>query len=323
MDPIQNIALIGGCYGNQLTAIYLLQRLLLHPSRLHHPGLRLQTMIANTEAAALNQDSVAIDLNEQFCLTRLHDYQITAHETLRARQIHDKLGPKSNPKTDLIIELQTSTSHIDACVVFSHQGPFYASLATYLHQKMPDLKLVAEHLGTPQNDHPKITSVGKLGITFITGPVPNTVVRADQVQLHCQLTQFALDFVRLWNKQQAPMPEPVPMYLMETPVYFPLNKQGAPTALVHPHLLDQAFPALIPGEPMLLKLDGTTIVFEGDQVKYPIFINESRLYAKRIAFWLTKACQLSTQTPAPQPSNAFPKEPESTTEPPFFHTGPL
>lgn len=48
---------------------------------------------------------------------------------------------------------------------------------------------------------------------------------------------------------------------------------------------------LHPGEPIFLSFDGEDIVYEGDSVVYPVFINEAAYYEKGVAMHITQQRQ--------------------------------
>ena len=91
-------------------------------------------------------------------------------------------------------------------------------------------------------------------------------------------------------------------------VDFPRTADGDLAGTVHPQLQDHDFEPLRPGEPIFKLFSGEDVLYEGDSIVYPVFINEAAYYEKHVAFLKSEEIRVtvpallrltprSTQTP--------------------------
>ena len=66
--------------------------------------------------------------------------------------------------------------------------------------------------------------------------------------------------------------------------------------MIHPQLQFQDYQPLHPGDPMFLTFTGEVILYQGEVIVFPIFINEAAYYEKGIAMTFTKKQQLIIAT---------------------------
>jgi aspartoacylase len=69
---------------------------------------------------------------------------------------------------------------------------------------------------------------------------------------------------------------------------YPRNEDGEIQGMIHPQLQFRDYEPLHPGDPMFMTFSGEEIVYKGNDIVYPIFINEAAYYEKGIAMHISQ-----------------------------------
>jgi aspartoacylase len=294
-DLIRRVVIVGGTHGNELTGIYLVKKFQQFPHLLHRPSLECTTLLANPEAIAANRRYIDRDLNRCFANEDLANPALTSYEDKRAKQIAAQLGPKSQPKADVIIDLHSTTANMGLTILPSSRHPFNLRLAAYLSTLDP---LVRVCCGLQCNqDAPMLRSLSPLGCTIEVGAIAQGVLNADYLQQTERLVHHVLDYLDAVNQgKNLPIPPSLEVYQVIASVDYPRNASGDLQAMIHPHLQFKDYEPLCDGDPMFLTFTGESILYQGENTVYPIFINEAAYYEKKIAMTLTHKQQISLET---------------------------
>ncbi len=292
---IRRVVIVGGTHGNELTGIYLVKKFQQFPHLLHRPSLECTTLLANPEAIAANRRYIDRDLNRCFANEDLVNPALTSYEDKRAKQIAAQLGPKSQPKADVIIDLHSTTANMGLTILPSSRHPFNLRLAAYLSTLDP---LVRVCCGLQCNqDAPMLRSLSPLGCTIEVGAIAQGVINADYLQQTERLVHHILDYLDAVNQgKDLPIPPSLEVYQVIASVDYPRNASGDLQAMIHPHLQFKDYEPLCDGDPMFLTFTGESILYQGENTVYPIFINEAAYYEKKIAMTLTHKQQISLET---------------------------
>jgi succinylglutamate desuccinylase len=288
---IDRVAIVGGTHGNELTGIYLVKKFLQHPELLHRESLKCTPFIANPQAVARNQRYLDRDLNRCFSHEDLANLELTNYEDIRAKEIAAQIG--SN--TDLIIDLHSTTAKMGLTILPSSRHPFNFQVAAYLTTLYPDLKVVC---GLQCNQtSPMLRSLSPLGCTIEVGSIAQGTIDAQLFQQTEMLVHATLDYLDRCNQHQIlPIPSSLTIYQTISSVDYPRDSSGELQAMIHPRLQFQDYAPLHPGDPMFMTFAGETIVYQGEDIVYPIFINEAAYYEKGIAMSLTQKQQVQIES---------------------------
>ena len=284
--PVQNIAIIGGTHGNELTGVYLVKKFQHYPDLIRRSSLKITTILANPQAIALNQRYIDRDLNRCFSSHDLANPTLMTYEDQRAKAIATQLCPCDGPQTDFIIDIHSTTSNMGLTLLLASDHPFNLRLAAYLSSINANVKVCfREQQGHPS---PMLRSLSPLGFTLEVGPIAPGILNAQFFQETEQLMTHILDYLEAWNHQHLPSaPEQLLIYQTYKTLDYPRNSNDEIMAMIHPSLQGQDYIALPPESPLFLSWTGATLYYRGDETVYPIFINEVAYYEKKIAMVLT------------------------------------
>ncbi|WP_318458318.1 aspartoacylase [Photobacterium leiognathi] len=295
MSKIKNVAVVGGTHGNEFSGIYLLKKWQGTPQSLVRESFSVETVFANPKAFDENKRYVDHDLNRQFGLHDLANFELASYEQSRAKALNEQIGPKGNAKSDFIIDLHNTTSNMGPSLILLQSDQFNRQLGAYVKEKMPDAVVVFED-HTSVDDHLFVCSIAKQGVIIEVGPQPQSVIRQDVLDWMEDMTGHILDFVHLYNTNEIPvLADSYDAYRYEETLKLPVDEQGERIGMVHKSVQDNDFEPLNPGDPIFTLFDGTEIFWEGDYVAYPHFINEAAYYDNNLAMSLGKKIVVSTK----------------------------
>ncbi|WP_305369221.1 aspartoacylase [Photobacterium leiognathi] len=295
MSKIKNVAVVGGTHGNEFSGIYLLKKWQSTPQSLVRESFSVETVFANPKAFDENKRYVDHDLNRQFGLHDLANFELASYEQSRAKALNEQIGPKGNAKSDFIIDLHNTTSNMGPSLILLQSDQFNRQLGAYVKEKMPDAVVVFED-HTSVDDHLFVCSIAKQGVIIEVGPQPQSVIRQDVLDWMEDMTGHILDFVHLYNTNEIPvLADSYDAYRYEETLKLPVDEQGERIGMVHKFVQDNDFEPLNPGDPIFTLFDGTEIFWEGDYVAYPHFINEAAYYDNNLAMSLGKKIVVSTK----------------------------
>ena len=143
-EMIKQVALVGGTHGNELTGIYLLNKYRQFPKKLGQHSFKVELFKANHEAHLANKRYLERDLNRSFKLADLNDDSLFGHENELAKKINQKLGPKGDSRTDMIIDLHTSTAPMGVNLVLTKTDTFHLMLVDYVQQRMDNVSVTLD-----------------------------------------------------------------------------------------------------------------------------------------------------------------------------------
>jgi aspartoacylase len=280
---IKRVALVGGTHGGELTGVFLVKKFQQFPQYIQRHGIETITLIANEKAVAMKTRYIDTDLNRAFKREDLENPQLNNYEQSLARKIARRIKEE---KIDLIIDLHSTTSNMGLTVILCNPNPYLLRLAAYLTEINPEVRIL---LYTLQKNSSHLRGLVELGITIEVGAVANGILDAKFFQQTEKLIYSILDYLEAEEKgQPLSVPSSFTYYSAIGTVDFPRNEQGEITAMIHPQLQFQDYQPLHPGNPIFITFDGIEIFYQGDEIAYPVFINEAAYYEKAIAMYLTK-----------------------------------
>jgi aspartoacylase len=287
---IQKIAIVGGTHGNEYTGPYLLNLLKNRVSISRYLTFELKLFLANPKAYENNVRFVDDDLNRSFLVKDLSNYSLNSYEANRAKVINQVLGPKGHSKTDLIIDIHSTTANMGVSIILVNDNMFNLQLASYIKFRIPNVFVyyIPPEAYAGKNDHPFLNSLAKYGFALELGPIPNGVVRHDILAKAFDATLACLEFVEKKNKGfDINFEDEIEVYEHVETVEFPMDSDGKIDAIIHENIQDTDYKLLKKGTPIFEKLNGDVVEYLEDNKFFPVFINEAAYYDKKIAFSLT------------------------------------
>lgn len=283
-ESIKQVALVGGTHGNELTGIYLLNKYRQFPKLLGKHSFEVELFTANPEAQRANRRYIDRDLNRSFKQADLDDNSLFGHENELAKQINQKLGPKGSSRTDMIIDLHTSTAPMGINLVLTKTDSFHLMLADYVQQRMDNVSITLEKMP----DHHFLMSVAPQHVLVEIGATAQGQLRQDVFDKTEETTQLIFKFLNEYNQHQLPQPsESIDVYQYFDVMFLPTDINGDISGMIHHSIQDQDFTKLQSGQPIFSLFNGEEVLYE-DEDCYMSFINEAAYYDEKKAFAMSK-----------------------------------
>jgi aspartoacylase len=278
---INNVALVGGTHGNELTGVYLLKN---WDKKEREYDFSLNFFYGNPEAIKQGRRYIEKDLNRCFSDTALEEKSQNL-ETDRALELKEQIMGGKSP-ADFIIDLHTTTGPMGPTVILTDDSELSLNCAKYVVKKNPNVKIIREILDSGKNHF--LTSLSSAGLIVEVGPIPQGVLRHDIFDQTESLVMDILEYLSLYkNGDILTFDERMYCYEVIDSVDYPRDEDGELSGMVHGNLQEKEFKSLVNGDPLFYLFDGKTLNYEGEEA-WPIFINEAAYYEKGIAMVLTK-----------------------------------
>ncbi|MBD2138034.1 aspartoacylase [Anabaena sp. FACHB-1237] len=286
MMSINKVAIVGGSHGNELTGIFLVKKFQQYPSLIHRSSFQTLPLLGNIKAIEQCTRYIEKDLNRCFHNSDLPRGENPTYEDVRAKEIQAVLTPKNQPGVDAIIDLHSTTANMGLSVIFGSYHLFLLKLGAYLTEINPLVKICIHQ----QKQYSGfLRSLCELGIVIEVGAVAQGVLDAKLFQDTEQVIYGILDYLEATNHNQLPpINKTITLYKSVSTIDYPRSENGEIKAIIHPQLQFKDYQPLHPGDPLFVTFTGEEIYYEGENIVYPIFINEAAYYEKGIAMHLTE-----------------------------------
>jgi succinylglutamate desuccinylase len=284
---IKRVAIVGGTHGNELTGVMLVKKFLRYAQLVQRQSFETVCLLANPRAIELTRRYIDRDLNRCFDHHDLANLELTGYENNLAKQLCARYGAGGSEPVDAIFDLHSTTANMGMTIIPISDSPVNLRLAAYLSILDPTIHVYLG-LHSAQNS-PMLRSMAPLGCTIEVGAVSQGVVNASIFQNAERLVLAALNYVDNVN-QGVPMviPTTVNVYRAIEAIDYPRNGHGELTAMIHPDRQNQDYQPIKSGDSLFLDLQEKTISYQGNQIVFPVFINEAAYYEKGISMIFTK-----------------------------------
>lgn len=289
LNAITHCLIVGGTHGNEMSGLVALNTQLQAQLKARYAAFNLNFEMGNPRAVEQNVRFTEEDLNRQFTLGNLASSSTNVcYEAKRARELNEKWGPKSNSRTDVVIDIHNTTSNMGPTLIILTLDEFHTTLARYIKQYMPEAVILLEDEKSI-SEHPYLCTLGKVPLMIEVGAQPQGVCRADISRQAITLLELILEFCQHFNEKSAILAllEPTQGFRLTGEEYYPHDSSTSAECLrewmIHPNLQDADFSPLYNHQPIFINHDNEVKVWEG-ATTYPHFINEAAYHKANVAF---------------------------------------
>ncbi len=277
---IQKVAIIGGVHGNELTGIYLIDKLQKYPKQFKKSNFEIISFLGNPKAIEIGQRYFDIDLNRCFTKEDLQNSTLNGYEHLRAKELFQTLNRE---EIDLIIDLHSTTSDMGITLILNEPNPFLLKLATYVSQINLSVKVLHyDHINNP----PFLRHLCPLGLTIEVGAVPHNQLNLALLKQTEKVLHAILFYINAYNKKNLiPQSYTLSLYRQVAQLDYPRDKQGRIVAKINPYLRN--YQPIEVDQPIFINNNVKNSFHNPSVTHYPVFIGESAYIEKGIAMGLT------------------------------------
>ncbi|WP_117235504.1 aspartoacylase [Vibrio maerlii] len=279
MDNINQVLIVGGTHGNELSGIYLNKLIKERLYNIDRASFSASSVIANPDAVKANTRFVEQDLNRQFSL----ELEANSKEARLATEFKNNYCA-NNP---LIIDLHNTTSNMGATLILLSNSPFYKKMGAYVKQRMPGSNILFEDR-KEWNEQPYLCTASQYGVMIEVGAQAHGSLQFETLELMKEMLSLVLDYVDKHNLYQLSNLANYDAFYYTEEVQIPMDHDGMRIAAVHPTICGRDFEVVKTGEPIMATFFGFDIYWEKENDIYPHFINESAYSSANIAMALAE-----------------------------------
>ena len=125
MHKVNQVLVVGGTHGNELSGIRIVEQWAELARRLNTSAIEFNTLLANPEAVDKRLRFVEADLNRQFSTQHLAQVN-HSKEAQIAQTLYKQFGPDSNAQPDLVIDIHNTTSNMGTSLILLERNQQYS-----------------------------------------------------------------------------------------------------------------------------------------------------------------------------------------------------
>lgn len=289
-NMINNVLLVGGTHGNELTGVYLLRLWEKNHNEVSRNTFNTNLLLANKESIEIGKRYVDKDLNRNF-ITKGEESNGNEHEDKIAKDIYKKYGPNGEVKTDFVVDMHTTTSKMGITIMVE-ESKVNLFIADKVREMMPGVKIHCfENSNRTQSC---LRSISPYAIGLEVGPVGQNIFCHKVIEQTRKTMECILNAINEVNQKGLPDEklEVKDVYFQVGIVSYPETSSGN-KFVVHESLEDKNYTQLLKGDELFTDMSGEIITYDGEDGLSPVFVNEAAYYEKNQAFSLVKKTNIS------------------------------
>jgi len=254
---INNILIVGGTHGNELTGVFLLDHWQKDNRDFANHSFSIEFLLANPMAVDMGKRYVDNDLNRRFLRNSSYDLQSESHEDALAKNIYQKYGPDSGSEFDFIIDMHTSTSNMGITLMIE-SNRINLQIADYVRKRVPESHIYC--FKKSDRTQSCLRSMSPFAIGLEVGPV------AHNQFCHKTIQKMRLAVLSIFEGIAAVDPSAnnhdscrkAEIYAHIGDVPYPIDSYGS-RLLIHEMLEEKNYLPLHQGDPLFVSLEGEIV----------------------------------------------------------------
>tara|TARA_B100000212_G_C27366061_1_gene530394 strand:- start:373 stop:1272 length:900 start_codon:yes stop_codon:yes gene_type:complete len=279
----KKILVVSGTHGNELNPVWAVNKFknLIRSS----PKSRLfEFIIGNPKACQEGLRYIDQDLNRSFNVSKT-ELNKNVYEINRSEYIIKKYGLEATNSCPIVIDLHTTTACMGTSIVmygrrekdFCLAGILQSALGLpiYLHEK-------------DKNQTGFLVEAWPCGLVIEIGPVAQNHYDSKIVERFLVILNFLGEIINYSKNNSLHLPREISVFVHQNSIDYPRDENSEINALIHPLRINQDWQGIRKGDPLFLTKDNNTLIYEGEEKIYPVFIGEAAYKEKNIAMSFTK-----------------------------------
>ena len=279
----KRLLIVSGTHGNEINPIWAVDKF----KKLigfNCKDRNLEFILGNPEAYKRGLRYIDIDLNRSFNVNKTSANQ-NLYEIERAEYLLRNFGIKGSQPCHIAIDLHTTTSSMGTSIVMYGRRKKDLCLAAILQNKF-GLPIYLHEKDQKQTGF--LVESWPSGLVIEIGPVAQNHYDSKIVEKFIMILLYLNDFVKAFKNSEINLPEDVNVFVHQKSIDYPRDTNSRINALIHPERINKDWKILKKGDPLFLDMYDKSIVYDGSELVYPVFIGEAAYREKRIAMSFTK-----------------------------------
>ncbi len=279
----KKLLIISGTHGNEINPIWAVDKFK-KISESNYRDENIEFIIGNPNAYKKGMRYIDVDLNRSFNINKESNIK-NLYEIERAEYLLNNFGINGFQPCDIAIDLHTTTSSMGTSIVMYGRRKKDLYLAAILQNK----------LGLPIYLHEKdqkqtgfLVEAWPSGLVIEIGPVAQNHYDSSIVEKFVMILFSLNNIIKDLKNSEINLPEEVNVFVHQKSIDYPRDPNFRINALIHPERINKDWQILKKGDPLFLDMYGKSILYDENELVYPVFIGEAAYREKRIAMSFTK-----------------------------------
>ena len=276
------LLIVSGTHGNEINPIWAVNKFRnLRNSNSYNENLKF--IIGNPKACEKGVRYIDVDLNRSFNTNKMN-INNKCYELDRSEFLLNKYGNESSGGCQIAIDLHTTTSCMGTSIVMYGRREKDFCLAALLQHKF-GLPIYLHEKDNNQNGF--LVEAWPCGLVIEIGPVAQNHYDPVVVEKFYIILEFLDNIIKKIEYKKFRFPEEFTVFVHQKSIDYPRDKDSNIIGLIHPLRINKDWLGIKKGDPLFTKISGETIVYEEEDITYPVFIGEAAYKEKQIAMSFT------------------------------------
>ncbi|MEG3753558.1 aspartoacylase [Psychromonas arctica] len=285
MSKINNVQILAGTHGNELSGIYINKLIQDNLYNIQRSSFSSSSQLVNAKAIECATRYIDTDLNREFSSVENNESPNSYERLLSQKFMAENTLQYIQKGNQLLIDLHNTTSNMGATLILLSNDPFYTKMGAYVNQQMPEANILFEDEKS-WGEQAYLCTATKYGVMIEVGAQAHGSLQHSTLILMQKMLTAVLDYIEQSNLNTLDSLKDYEPFYFTKEVAIPLDQDGLRNAMVHPAICGKDFQVVKQGEPLLITLQGEEIGQVDTPETYPHFINESAYCKKHIAMAL-------------------------------------
>ena len=285
MNKINNVLILAGTHGNELSGIYIDKLIRDNLYNMQRSTFNSSSKLVNLKAIECATRYIETDLNREFSSEENNEISNSHEKLLSQKFIAENVQQGDQDNNQLFIDLHNTTSNMGATLILLSNDAFYKKMGAYVKQQIPEANILFEDEKSWEKQA-YLCTAAKHGVMIEVGAQAHGSLQHSTLALMQKMLTVVLDYVEQSNLNTLGTLKDYDAFYFTKEVAIPIGQDGLRSAMVHPAICGKDFEVVKHGEPLLITLQGEEISRVDTPETYPHFINESAYCKKHIAMAL-------------------------------------
>ena len=279
---LKKILIVSGTHGNEINPIWAVNQFSNQKNILNN-DIEYKFILGNPLAYEKNSRYIDTDLNRSFIKGNNLDH--SNYEFNRANFLVEKFGFNGSDPCEIAIDLHTTTSNMGTSIVMYGRRRKDFCLAALLQHKF-GLPIYLHEKDEKQTGF--LVEAWPCGLVIEIGSVAQNFYDPKIINRFLIILSSLRNEINKLKNNLIKLPKELIVFVHLGSIDYPREKNGNINGLIHPERVNKDWKPIKRGDPLFLDIQGNTMIYEGEEIIWPVFIGEVAYKEKNIAMSYTR-----------------------------------
>ena len=278
----KKILIVSGTHGNEINPIWAVNQFSNQKNILDN-DIEYKFILGNPLAYEKGYRYIDTDLNRSF--VRGNNPDQSSYELNRANFLVEKFGFNGSEPCEIVIDLHTTTANMGTSIVMYGRRRKDFCLAALLQHKF-GLPIYLHEKDEKQTGF--LVEAWPCGLVIEIGSVAQNFYDPKIINRFLIILSSLRNEINKLKNNLIKLPKELIVFVHLGSIDYPREKNGNINGLIHPERMNKDWNSIKRGDPLFLDIQGNTLIYEGEEIIWPVFIGEVAYKEKNIAMSYTR-----------------------------------